>query len=233
MQNNSTSPGLLSSDEFRQYSADWRELVSQPDSPTLPECFQTEAGERVLYVSFPIQRVAELVSAVGAKQLKARFVLLPVGGQKKFSLVLFAADDTQQAEGRKSAYYLAEPSWTSAPSAGLGEPVPNNLAAEWLNSWKGAPAVMPALFATPDGPLEGYNFDLKDFLRPLFTDQPYDQQQIRVWLGLHSYYSPTNLDSLTQTFGLVVRRYDPLQEVGRDNDDDLFFDLSFPCPPTH
>lgn len=232
MQNNSIAPGLLSPEEFNQYSADWRELISQPDSTTLPECFLAESGDRVQYVSFSIKRVAELVSAVGAKQVKARFVLLPVGGQKKFSLVLYAADDTQQAEGRKSAYYLADPSWTAAASTGLGEPVPNNLAAEWLNSWQTAPGVTLALFATPDGPLEGYNFDLKDFLTPLFIDQPYDQQQIRVWLGLHSYYSPTNLDTLTQTFGLVVRRYDPLQEVGR-GDDDLFFDLSTPCPPTH
>ncbi|MDO7851683.1 hypothetical protein [Hymenobacter convexus] len=233
MQNNSISPGLLSQDEFNQYAADWLSLVGQPDSPTLPGVFQTEAGDRVLYVSFPISRVVELVSAVGAQQVKARFVLLPAGGQKKFSLVLFAADDTQQAEGRKSAYYLAEPSWTSAAGSQLGEAVPDSLAAVWLNNWQSAAGVAPALFATPDGPLEGYNFDLKDFVKPLFTDQPYDKQEIRLWLGLHNYYSPANLDSLTQTFGLVVRRYDPLSAVGKGDDGDLFYDLSFPCPPVH
>ena len=230
MQNPSIAPGLLSQDEFNQYSADWLSLVSQTDSPGLPASFQTEAGTLVTYVSFPIKRVVELVSAVGAKQIKARFVLIADGGQKKFSLVLYAADDTQKAEGRKSAYYLAEPSWTAAPDPQLGEAVPNNLAAVWLESWNNAPAVTSAMFATPDGPLEGYNFDLKDFLKPLFTDQPYNNQEIRLWLGLHSYYSATNLDSLTQTFGLVVRRYDPVPAVGK-GDDELYYDLSTPCPP--
>ena len=232
MQNLSTAPGLLSQDEFNQYTADWLSLVSQTDSPDLPASFQTEAGNLVAYVSFPIKRVVELVSAVGAKQIKARFVLIADGAQKKFSLVLYAADDTQQAEGRKSAYYLAEPSWTAAPDPQLGEAVPDNLAAVWLDAWKTAPTVTSAMFATPDGPLEGYNFDLRDFLKPLFTDQAYNNQEIRLWLGLHSYYSPTDLNNLTQTFGLVVRRYDPVPTVGK-GDGDLYYDLSFPCPPVH
>lgn len=232
MENTATASGLLSQVEFDQYSADWKQLVNQPGSPTLPESFQAESGERMQYVSFPIKRVVELVSAVGAQQIKARFVLLPVGGQKKFSLVLFAADDTQLDKGRKSAYYLAEPSWQQTASGALGEAVPDNLAAVWLAGWQGAEAVKSTQFATPDGPLEGYNFSLKDFIKPLFTDQPYDKQEIRLWLGLHTYYSATDTENLTQTFGLVVRRYDP-QPAVQKGDDELFYDLSTPCPPTH
>ncbi|MFD2720673.1 hypothetical protein ACFST9_18270 [Hymenobacter monticola] len=232
MQNTSSTSSFLTQEEFNQYSAAWLSLVSQSDSPSLPGSFQAESGDRVLYVSFPILRVAELVSAVGAKQIKARFVLVPDGGQQKFSLVLFAADATQEPEGRKSAYYLAEPSWTQATSPVLGETVPDNLAAIWLAGWKTAPSVTSAMFATPDGPLEGYNFDLKDFLNPLFTDQPYDQQEIRVWLGLHSYYSPTILNSPTQTFGLVVRRFDP-QQTAQRSIGEMYYDMSTPCPPTH
>jgi hypothetical protein len=230
MQNISSTPGFLTDNEFAQYSAAWLSLISQPDSALLPDSFQTESGQRVQYVSFPIGRVVELVSAVGAKQIKARFVLVPDGGLQKFSLVLFAADDTQKEEGRKSAYYLAEPSWTATPSAALGEAVPDNLAAGWLASWKAAPTVTPDMFATPDGGLQGYNFDLKDFVRPLFTDQPYDKQEIWLWLGLHTYYSATNLAGPTQTLGLVVRRHDPAATAQRSFDE-LYYDLSTPCPP--
>lgn len=227
-----TTTGLLSQDEFNRYAAAWLELVSQPAGASLASSFNTELGQRVLYVSFPIGRAVELVSAVGVQQIKARFVLVPDGGQQKFSLVLFACDDSEEDQGRKSAYYLADPSWTEAAQTTppvLGETIPNNLAAVWLEGWQGASDVMPALFATPDGPLEGYNFALKDFVKPLFTDQPYGTQEIRLWLGLHSFYSPTNLDSLTQTFGLVVRRYDPTPTAQRG--DDLFYDMSTPCPP--
>jgi hypothetical protein len=231
MQNATTATGLLSQEDFNQYSAAWLQLISQPDSPALSQSFQTESSARVMYVSFPIKRVVELVSAVGAQQIKARFVLVPDGGQQKFSLVLYAADDTQKEEGRKSAYYLATPWWTSAAPPVLGEAVPDNLAAVWLANWAGAGSVTPALFATPDGPLEGYNFNLKDFLKPLFTDQPYDLQEIRIWLGLHNYYSPTNLDTLTQTFGLVARRYDPHPTAQRGSE--LYYDMATPCPPTH
>ncbi|MBF9141093.1 hypothetical protein [Hymenobacter properus] len=233
MQNISTPSGFLTQEEFTQYAANWLNLVSQAESPALPGSFEAEAGARVAYVSFPIMRVAELVSAVGAKQIKARFVLIPDGGQQKFSLVLFAADDTQQPEGRKSAYYLAQPWWTQSTAPVLGEPVPDNLATLWVDSWKGASAVTTDMFATPAGPLEGYNFDLKDFVKPLFTDQAYGQQEIRLWLGLHTYYSPTNLNSPTQTFGLVARRFDPTQAVqqGQPVTDESFYDLSTPCPP--
>ncbi|UOQ96779.1 hypothetical protein MUN81_16210 [Hymenobacter sp. 5317J-9] len=231
MQKSTTAEGTLAPALFDEYAAQWHSKISDLGNPDVTNYFANGTGGRLTYLTFSIQRVAELVSAVGVKYIKARFVLMPdaSSGQYRFSLVLFAAD---QEDRRLTAYYLPDAPQDAPPT--VGEPLPGGLAGLWQAAWAEASPLTSAMFTTSYGVLKGYNFDLKDFLTPLFTnDQPYDKQQVRVGMGLHSYITPD--DQYTQTFGLMVRRFDP---TGQESSGKLqsvadfeFFDLSTPCPP--
>ena len=230
MQPETISPSIIDQEQFEQYAAHWLSVVSETDNPVLAKSFLTSAEERVLHLSFPIQRIVELVSAVGVTQIKARFLLVPGPGEQAcFTLALFATDAQQE---RLSAYYLPDSQWNApAPRPVLGEQVPRELAGVWLTNWKTVPAITAALFTTSYGPLQGYNFDIKDFVMPLFTGQPFAQQEIRLGLGLHEYYAATPAaEGPTQTFGLVVRLHNPAQQ-GQSELDEPYFDMSTPCPP--
>ncbi|MBD2722089.1 hypothetical protein [Hymenobacter armeniacus] len=229
MQKSTTAEGTLAPALFDEYAAEWHSKISDVGNPDVTSYFANGDSGRLTYVYFSIQRVAELVSAVGVQHIKARFVLMPDAstGQYRFSLVLFAADKDDR---QLTAYYLPDALQAVPPT--VGEPLPGSLAGLWQAAWAEATLLTSAMFTTSYGVLKGYNFDLKDFLTPLFTNgQPYDKQQVRVWLGLHGYTTPD--DQPTQTFGLMVRRFDPTQGAAGQLQaaDDVFFDLSTPCPP--
>ena len=228
MRQTATSESILDPTLYADYAGQWLNKISEQDNPDLTSYFNDGSGNRVTYAEFSIQRIIELVSAVGVRQIKARFVLLPGQGddQLLFSLVLFATD----ADDRQlSAYYL--PDSTAATSSLPAERVPGGLAGLWEEYWKTEATLTTAMFKTSYGPLEGYNFDIKDFLAPLFTGTTsYTNQQVRLKLGLHQYIA-ADTTTLTQTFGLVVRRFDGDQQVQGAAADD--YDMSTPCPPTH
>ncbi|MBF9221181.1 hypothetical protein [Hymenobacter ruricola] len=223
-----TSESILDPELYTEYAAQWLNKISELDNPDLPGYFN-DGDQRVAYATFSIQRIIELVSAVGVRRIKARFVLLPVqtDEQYRFSLVLFASDDDNR---QLTAFYL--PDAMAAPFPSLPtEPVPGGLAGLWEANWLGADTLTTAMFTTSYGPLEGYNFEIDDFLAPLFTDTAdYTDQQIRLKLGLHQYVA-AGATSPSQTFGLVVRRFDPSQQAQAKAASAGFFDLSTPCPP--
>ncbi|WP_210521566.1 hypothetical protein [Hymenobacter terricola] len=226
-----TSNGIISPALFDQYTAKWLDVVSQPDGSVLAQAFLVNGKDRLLFVGFPIKQITSLVSAVGVQKIKARFLLIPgADGQPHFSLALFATGVDDEIV---SAYYVPDQYWTGAARTPvLGEPVPGDLAAQWMANWKAAPAVTSAQFAYTQGPLQGYNFDIKDFMTPLFAAQPFGDQQVRLNLGLHEYYAANSSGAgPTQTFGLVLRVYSAGQSVSTS--DDGFYDMATPCPPTH
>jgi hypothetical protein len=225
-----TSTGtLISQDQYNQYTANWLSAASG-SGPTLASAFKAPGIERLLSLAFPIERIKWLVSAVGVRQIKARFLLVPDAHAKlQFTLALFATD----AEGaRLSAYYLPEAYWeTAATTDALGDPIPSSLAATWLANWTAVPEVTPALFATSWGPLEGYNFDVSDFVSTLFNAQSFESATAYLGFGLHEYHSPTATEAvLTRTFGLVLQLAGPGQTRLAPRDED-FFDMATPCPP--
>lgn len=231
MTNVATSPGILSPELFNQYADQWLSAVSNPDSPVLAPSFLASGAERLLFVSFPIQQIISLVSAVGVRAIKARFLLVPgPDGQPHFSVALFATDAEGVGE-RLSAYYVANEYWTaSTPSPELGEQVPSSLAAIWMANWKGVKKITSELFATSYGPLQGYNFDIKDFVSLLFEAQPLTAQEFRIGLSLHEYYAANGDDNTpTQTFGLVTYLYNAGQTTAPVAS--TFYDMSGPCPP--
>jgi hypothetical protein len=111
-------PRLLSQDDYVTNAAAWVNAVSNPATTDLGDYFVAAAQGNIRLITdrlnFKAGSIAQLVSTVGASNIKARFVLLPLKdkpGQQRFSLVLFATDSFNT---RLSAYYLAEPYWEAS-----------------------------------------------------------------------------------------------------------------------
>jgi hypothetical protein len=212
---------------FDQYAAKWLTVVDA-DNSDLPACFLADDGARILLARFSMQQVVWLLSSVDVQFIKARFLAVattPDTGPR-FALALFA---TNQQDERLSAYYLALGNSTVAatPPAVSGG-IPTELAAIWLEKWATAPQINAALFATPAGPLQGYNFEVKDFIAPLLGGQSFANLELQLSFGLHEYHSAASDDTLTQTFGLLLRVADSQQA-----DDGGYYDMVTPCPPGH
>ncbi|AMJ66789.1 hypothetical protein [Hymenobacter sp. PAMC 26628] len=220
----SVIPSILTPEQFEQYSAEWLKIANDAEGDALAQCFAAPGHGRRTCASLPIQQLVWLVSTVGVVFVRTRFLAIAPsdGHPARFALALFATD---AAGKRLSAYYLADAE--EAASALHATQVPHDLVKAWLQNWTAAPAVTPVLFATAYGPLQGYTFDVGDFLEPLFAAQPFGDQTLRISFGLHEYYPVEG--PLAQTFGLVLRLHDPKKLEG--GSDDPFFDMSKPCPP--
>ena len=250
--------GILTQPEFEQYGAEWLRVVSGPDAAELQQSFRpaaaaaagadaAKAAPLLCSVSFPTKQMARLVSTVGATHIKARFGIRPGaanGAGPQFTLALFA---TNALEARVSSYYLAD----EAPLPGADGPdpadevqlldeVPDGLAHFWVRNWartfRAAP-VTADMFATPYGPLQGYTFEVTDFISTLWPVTDFDQEDVRlrVRFGLHEFYQPQpdGTDRLVHTFGLVLQLWPPTQvdEDGEPVVEDPFYDFSMPNPP--
>ncbi|QKG54328.1 hypothetical protein [Hymenobacter sp. BRD67] len=223
-------PGtFITQQEFNTYSAAWSEAISSGHN--LPEIFQRTGQARLTYVKFSLQTIVWLLSTVGARSVKAQFLLKPDADLKQshFTLALYATD---ALNGRISAYYLAD-NQTSSDQPPFNDQIPHDLVKAWLQNWTAAKQVTPAMFASSYGPMEGYSFDIADFMDPLFAARTYDNKEMHIGFGLHEHY-PASGTELKQTFGLVIRIYKTTQTAARvqdDPSDEPFFDLSHPFPP--
>ncbi|RZK62153.1 MAG: hypothetical protein EOO59_03290 [Hymenobacter sp.] len=97
--------------------------------------------------------------------------------------------------------------------------VPFNLAKGWICDWCWAVSEQrldPAMFTTSYGWLLGYDFQLDDFLDPLFQMSNPQLSTVRAVFGLKRYYPayPENLDRPAYTFELVIRPYSPAFDSG-------------------
>lgn len=257
-------PVLLSQHQFNAYSAAWIDAVRHGDS--LPAIFQ-QPGQpnKATFVRFPLQDIVWLVSTVGSQRIKVQFLLKPDSGpdadplRPRFSMALFSAD---AQDGRISAYYLGnntaptevventqntdmQPTGTVlGKAASIGGQLPHGLAGTWLKNWVNVDAVTPDLFTTNYGPLQGYVFDLKDFMDPLFYSQSFfnnpeeaQNYELRIGFGLHEFY-PAFPEGTTskKTFGLVLRIYQKDSQKAAialtpDGSSEPFYDLSTTSPP--
>lgn len=248
-----TPPGTISQANFDTFSNDWITVVGKDDSTELGESFRLKgATENIKCVYFSALQIAQLVSTVGAQNIKARFLVerqnIDGYSYPHFSIALFATDDLN---GRLSAYYVSQRYWLLADGTPENTPVldvykpvllPDALATYWQNNWSPAgkdPLATQEMFDSTYGYLRGYTFELDDFLRPMMQIPPetliQDAAPIRINFGLHQYYPATpNADgTLNNTFGLLVSyaSYPNGTNQNPDDDQDLFYDLANPCPP--
>jgi hypothetical protein len=244
---------ILTQSEFDTVAAAWTNFIQGASPAEVQALFQARAptiNQYQVSASFSLagttaapSYLVALLSTPGIAQVAARFVLLPPTdadadkpAAPRFRLVLYAAD---QRGARLSAYYQSDATWQTIlpqePTA-VGGLVPYNLIKGWLNGWATAATTQqlrPALFATAYGPLQGYNFDLGDFLDPLFAAKTFTDQRLFIRFGLKAYYPayPEILAAPAQTFGLVVRLYSPSKEADSDELSGPSYDMSKPYPP--
>jgi hypothetical protein len=256
-------PLLLNQDKFSTYSNAWVQAVRHNDS--LPAIFQQDGQKnRSSFVRFPLQDIVWLLSTVGARRVKAQFLVKPDEGvdadplRPRFTIALFATD---ALDGRISAYFLgnnlapksskideqveensSDTEHSLQDTATVGGQLPHGLAGVWLKNWLNLDTVTSDLFTTNYGPLQGYVFDMDDFLDPMFFSQgffnnPDDAQkyELRVGFGLHEFYPafPDNAPR-KQTFGLLLRIYDKATDkvmLAADGSDNPFYDISTTNPP--
>ena len=263
---------IINPQQFGDYAQAW--IAAAGSGRHLADAFQKQGYQRLTFASFDFQTVVWLVSTVGTRQIKAQFVLVPEQPTEAgkptpsyFSIVLYAVDSLG---GRISAYYLGSNAFTplatahdsttdipdifagSKEEANSGSPVAFDLAKTWLDNWT-AHKITSELFTSNYGPLQGYTFEIGDFMDPLFYSQKYGKtQELHVCFALHEYHAAfpkQPSQSLTSTFGLVLRFYGTVpidihannheqgkaaqsvhsafaQEAGQP-----FYDLSTPNPP--
>jgi hypothetical protein len=248
-----TPSGTISQANFDTYSNDWIAVVSNDDSTELGECFRLDgATENIKCVYFSTLQVAQLVSTVGAQNIKARFLVerQNINGTEypHFALALFATDDLN---GRLSAYYVSQPYWLLADGGPENTPVldvykpvllPDALATYWQNNWSPAgedPLATQEMFDSTYGYLRGYTFEMDDFLKPLMQIPPkmliQNAAPIRINFGLHQYYPaiPNADGTLNNTFGLLVSYagYPDSPDQNPIDEEEVFYDLGSPCPP--
>ncbi len=246
---------ILTQSEFDAVSSAWTSFIERSSPSEVQALFQTAKGTSQRYqtsVSFDLtgtatspSYLAALLSTPSLAQVMARFVLLPPAEPEpststpaapRFRVVLYAAD---LRGGRLSAYYQSDAAWQEIKPAQLDNfqgLVPYNLIKGWLNAWVAvatAQQLRPALFSTAYGPLQGYNFDLGDFLDPLFAAKSFTGQRLFIRFGLKTYYPayPENLAAPAQAFGLVVRLYSPSDEADADELRGPSYDLALQVPP--
>lgn len=205
---------IIDQHQFDKYAAAWSRHVSQHQD--LTSVFQQADGSQLRAVRFSFETLEHLLSTVGARRVKAQFLLKEdkESEEKRFTLALYAVDAT---DGRISAYYLAHYLEPLPPAkdpvkvdlqddSAVSAQIPNALVHTWLNNWKAASPVTAAMFNSSYGPLTGYTFDMGDFLNSFFYANPFKGKELLVLFGLHQHY-PAFPDcyALKQTFGLVLR----------------------------
>ena len=239
---NDSIAGILPQQAFDQGLSTWVGLISAPDARTLQAIF-TSDSQLITGVGFSIERIAQLVSTIGAVRVKARFISQPLvpGGEPQFLVALFAVD---ALDARVSSYHVPEHLYLDKPDLGHAVETPartihknevsSALARRWLTNWADAPAVLPAYFASPYGPLRGYTFELSEFAAVFHHLRKLDNKRLRVAFVLHDFYQPDPAggDRLAQTFALALQ----LDRQGKTGEgvtggDDPILDMAQPCPP--
>jgi len=226
-------------------------FLNYPNTQIPPETFPIE---KLQYVTFLVDDMVSLVSTVGVRYIRAQFVLLPAAeGIVRFTVVLYSLDSQR---GRISAYY-AGTTGAMVPAAmpvvpdtpGTNGELPVDLVHTWLRDWQNLTDVSPDMFGTNYGPLQGYIFNLEDFIDPLFPGHLTTGYELRVYLGLHSYnVTLANKTQPDTTVGLIIsvqpiytdklpvnylRNRNTSQGTtgNANNEDSGFYDLSNPNPP--
>ncbi|RZL15576.1 MAG: hypothetical protein EOO62_03645 [Hymenobacter sp.] len=240
--------GLISQQLFDQYSANWAEVINQPDTASLQASFLQD-GALITGLGFSTTQIARLVATIGAVHIKARFIIRPLqpGVQPQFGLVLFATDSL---DARISSYYVSEKVYTDktafvAPSRPREltiheKQVHHVLAERWRQQWADVTRVVPEYFATHYGPLRGYTFALNEFIALFLLLEALGDEMLEAYFVLHDYYQPdpaTSGDMLAHTFALALRLQRTDSTGDSDNHhilqgDDPIMDTSMPCPPT-
>ncbi|MDQ1090189.1 hypothetical protein [Siphonobacter sp. SORGH_AS_1065] len=213
---------------FKTWTSDWKTLETEIDH------FSFFANETSIQTGVVLnQKTLEyLLSTPGTSTIKIRF-----GFSKEeenfFQVILWGTDELEQ---RITPYYHAkDPIFEKRPDQSNGGQVPAELQKQWRFYWltKANDNLISACnFQVPHGFLKGYNYELEEFMEALLIDRK--ATDVRINFGLHEHLNASYQegDPAIYTFGLLLRAETDIQQTGDDDDDDGYFDLVSPCPPT-
>ncbi|WP_400190969.1 hypothetical protein [Hymenobacter sp. B81] len=223
---------LISDSTFAKWTLAWAEQQER-DKP-----FSFFRRDQALQVAVMLDHASAslLLSTLGASTVKIRFGLRrDEHGHEHFELLLFGVD----AYGQRLTPYYNPNQAEYAAGANTAPPqgnLPAELARQWMQHWaeKGqADELDAAVFTTPYGFLQGYNYPVHEFMEAL---QPFaDAPNVRIAFGLHRYLGlPTAPDDaqgrVVYTFGLLFNAVAAGQRV--TDFEESYFDLTAPCPRT-
>ncbi|PKK37280.1 hypothetical protein BWI96_08015 [Siphonobacter sp. SORGH_AS_0500] len=214
---------------FKTWTSDWKALEFETATfPFFANEYSIQTG-----VVLNQKTLEYLLSTPGTSTIKIRF-----GFSKEeenfFQVILWGTDELEQ---RITPYYHAkEAIFEKRPDQSNGGLVPAELQKQWRFYWltkANDDLISVQNFLVTHGFLKGYNYELEEFMEALLIDRK--ATDVRINFGLHEHLSPTYQegDPAVYTFGLLLRAETGLQKLKDDSDDDDgYFDLSRPCPPT-
>jgi hypothetical protein len=220
---------LLSPADYTSGNYNWKSIVN--DNPTALANLFKKGDNRLGSAIFTIEQIGQLISAVGARHICARFVALNSPADPQFCIVLYAIDSQGY---RLSAYYKSQ---ELLPVSNIHAPVTNSqvvktLATTWISTWASCDKIKKEMFDTHYGPLSGYRYDIDDFLQPLFdiTESEWGKSKLQIDFCLHYYYTPEQgeEEGLKYTFGIVNQL---VPDAPDGSSGKQFFDMTMPCPP--
>jgi hypothetical protein len=236
--------GVLNPTEFKAGIALW-DTVCRASGADLTNCLLASGNSgRLEGLTFSVMQIAELVSAVGAQSIRARFVVLrDEGNNPRFSVAMYAAGANDVV---LSSYYLARRYWLPEAGTAYVRPaalrlkrdapkhaLPKGLAEYWVASWADAERypTSSALFTSAGQPLHGYNFALSDLMDPLRGLNAFNNQVLTMTFGLHTALNFNGkIDAPVATLGLMLRIASLTDKDVEDGGGDAF-DVGMPSPP--
>ncbi|WPQ63614.1 hypothetical protein SIO70_01890 [Chitinophaga sancti] len=224
---------LISKDDYERITSQWITQLNQDDGNSKLDKFFFKDGSKLTAVRFDLDTILYLVSSEGTTTIKARFCIQDGDDDERlFNVVLYGVD----ANGiTTSAYFLGTPYSPDLETPGLPQcQIPSSLGNIWIQNWVDNDVfVAKERFKTIYGYLQGYNFELSDFIDSAFSA---DYVGLSVTLALHELFRPYETDPYAPTFtfnlvlqGLIKEDGDGTSEKVADADG--LYDISAPSPP--
>ncbi len=228
---------LIGTTDYQEFISLWLCALNDQNGKNDLSSYFKKNSKPITAILFSLDAIKYLVSSEGVVAIKAKFCIdNRVKASPTFNIALFGVDNNGRAT---SAYYLGTPTcnsystWAEIPDFPHST-IPSALAASWIKNWLNNKCyIVNKRFSTVYGYLEGYTFEMMDFLDAVF-DEPLKSNALCIHLAMHEFYKPgvTDEDDKTSTFGLVLQGIgDPAEEFTPLNSDNLYYDISAPSPP--
>jgi hypothetical protein len=228
----SVTPVPIQAAEFSTLTQTWQQHIDAGDMDMLRACFTSSTGALSNYAFLPGDLVSQLLDNPATVSVRTKFLL--AGDTPTFSMAVYGIS---KEEIPTTPYFLmgvaTEPATieNDMPPPMVGEPITPNDAASWVMNWHAlTPQTLTlAPFNSPDGPLLGYTFPVKDFQDAW---APASGADAALWLIYDMHNSDKKSTELLFST-IVILNTVPSDAPGVIvlAPNKLYYDVSKPCPP--
>lgn len=226
---------MIDQENYDKITLRWTTLLNKNGGTEDLRPFFYQDGMKLTAVHFDASTILYLISSEAIATVKARFAITGNDGEEGlFNIVLYGVDRNDKIN---SAFYLGDP--YAEPVTGHIDPgapqcqLPSSIGSVWITNWLENDIFVSNLrFKNIYGYLEGYNFELSDFIDSTFLDTC---SGLSVTLALHELYRPGTTDVTKSTFTLNLVLQGILKEGVTQSENveraDGLYDISAPSPP--